>query len=825
MAQLLDLQCQNAALTTELRLVKQQLADTQIATAHLVGIIGKQQIQTQHDASDHLRAQLQSTRAENVRLEGLLRQRRLLDVNRPAFALDDPFVDRALPVQQYSGMHSSRVGPEIHSEVGWAARHDLLSFEDEGLGGTADDWVATSRDGEGGLDTSSTPIPTAPGKSGGGSVMRDYRFPKSGFRTVEGRTVDDLSSSQRGHGNGCSGNVMNTGTSEHAQQAEWVKLDEPDLVAEPMETRAQHYFTQSGRSYLLGIACFVEDLEDEEYAQKWVDVAKRRGRHSPEEWQEYYEKEIRPVYKTKQAAAMVDRSFSEEGGITSSKVEHSSPIETIVDDLPAGNGISYPTTTAAADALVPVVETTESAVQDASGQGLDSHPASKHDSPRAKPTTPISGTLAPPQGLMASRWAPQVKVELDVRAETSPQGDAAAPMHSTTKQVELLSVDDFCEELSKQSESIPRSHSFAREPAVLGFKEVGEGKTCGQAFGSNKHDSTASSFSTVEGTGISSRPAERPDTRPSRRNFGENRDTRPRCCHWPWDEQQLLHSNFSHDPSTMRTVMISNIPPSASLADVLDTVRDGKIISAEYLPLSQMRTKPVMNTDAAVVTFLYADRAHAFADFCVKHEVLLEGVEGDVPSRIKVTHIKTPIRPPILVCASPQERPSRVLYLNDDGSKTAEQVMTMVSTALNQRTIPSYFKHPLHMGKDDDGVLFFEFARIEDAITIKQAMESLHWDLGGAGKGFLPDPCERPLQSLPGGTSIDQPSDATLSETAEASVPALPDCEGEVGVVRTPKAPSAVITVSEAKVAAGWSSFGDLEAARSFKGSVKRNCG
>ncbi|KAK3677796.1 hypothetical protein LTR78_002646 [Recurvomyces mirabilis] len=767
---LLDLQLQNAALTTELRLVKRQLAEAQTATAHLVGIIGKQQIQTQHDVSDHLRAQLQSTRAETVRLEGLLRQRRLLDLNRPAFALDDPFVDRAGPVQRYPSTRSpSRVGPEIHSEVSWAGRHDLLSFEGDGPGRAGDGWVAASRDGGLGVDTSSISTPPASGKSGGSLAMGDYRLPKSGFHTVEGRVVDE-SRSHIGQ--------------EHVQQTDLVDLDELDLVDAPKRTHAQHCFTQWERSYLLGIACFLEDLDSEDYTQKWVDVAKRRGRHSPEEWQEYYEKEIRPVYKAKQAAAMVDRSFSEEGGITSKDVEHLLPVETVGDDRAAGHEILGPATTATANVLVPVIEMTESAARDSGCPGLDSLPASKHDSPRAKTTPSASETLAPSHGLMASRWAPQVKAGLVVQPEPNSHRDVTTPVHSTTQHIELLSVDDFCEELNKQSESARGSHSFAPKPAVPGFIEVGEGKTCERDSGPDVHDSTTSSFSEAESTSITSRHVDRPDNRPARCNFSSDRDTRPGCCHWPRDDQQLLHSNFSHNPSTMRTAVISNIPPGASLADVLDMVRGGKIISAEYLPLSQMRTKPMMAMNAAVVTFLYADVAHAYAEFCRKNKVFLEVKDGSEPSRIKVMHIKTPIRPPISFGISPQERPSRVLYLNDDGSKTAEQVTTMVSKTLEQRTIPSYFTLPLRTGKNDDGLLFFEFASIEDAIITKQAMESLHWDLGGAGKGFLPDPCERPLQSLLGGVSENRSSDTTLSETAEASNPGLSDREDDVVTVR-----------------------------------------
>ena len=65
-------------------------------------------------------------------------------------------------------------------------------------------------------------------------------------------------------------------------------------------------------------------------------------------------------------------------------------------------------------------------------------------------------------------------------------------------------------------------------------------------------------------------------------------------------------------------------------------------------------------------------------------------------------------------------------------------------------------KDPIKSGRDADSMLVLEFASIADAVMVKVAMDDLFWELGNMGRGFLPDPCSRPLQSLLSGQGAEQ---------------------------------------------------------------------
>lgn len=60
---------------------------------------------------------------------------------------------------------------------------------------------------------------------------------------------------------------------------------------------------------LAGFACFIEDLEAEEYRRYWITYHRNHSRHKPWEWRKYYETEIQPAFRqraTREAAQSPD---------------------------------------------------------------------------------------------------------------------------------------------------------------------------------------------------------------------------------------------------------------------------------------------------------------------------------------------------------------------------------------------------------------------------------------------------------------------------------------------------------------------------------------
>ncbi|GAB7366564.1 hypothetical protein MBLNU230_g8550t1 [Neophaeotheca triangularis] len=56
---------------------------------------------------------------------------------------------------------------------------------------------------------------------------------------------------------------------------------------------------------LMGYAGYLEDMNQDEYADEWLDYERHHFDHSAAEWQEYYESTVRPAYLAKQAERRV----------------------------------------------------------------------------------------------------------------------------------------------------------------------------------------------------------------------------------------------------------------------------------------------------------------------------------------------------------------------------------------------------------------------------------------------------------------------------------------------------------------------------------------
>lgn len=202
---------------------------------------------------------------------------------------------------------------------------------------------------------------------------------------------------------------------------------------------------------------------------------------------------------------------------------------------------------------------------------------------------------------------------------------------------------------------------------------------------------------------------------------------------------QLFFCYDAHNISLCRTVLLSNIPSSLSLAEVLDVVRGGKIVTATYLQTAGFKTTPPIASNSVMVVFLHSGSAMGFVDYCNKQGITLGHEDGKEASSMAAKIVRTPSR--LLSPRTMQEVRrglTRVLFVIDEQSQwTPDQVN---QEFMNQETV---LKRPVVCGRDESGILFFQFADIKDSAEAWKIVDQDFLFFRGASKGFWPDPCER----------------------------------------------------------------------------------
>ena len=89
---------------------------------------------------------------------------------------------------------------------------------------------------------------------------------------------------------------------------------------------------------------------------------------------------------------------------------------------------------------------------------------------------------------------------------------------------------------------------------------------------------------------------------------------------------------------------------------------------------------------------------------------------------------------------------------------------------------------PVTAGRDDDGILVFEFADVRDSAQAWNVVDQDHWYFHGASKGFLPDPCARALETIKDDGLVGK----TVSEKYAVRVEDGDETDGESTVVDKP---------------------------------------
>ncbi|KAK1812690.1 hypothetical protein LTR12_012916 [Friedmanniomyces endolithicus] len=832
MDHIIQLHCRNAALETELRLVKEQLAQAHANTNYLLSTFTSQQTQQERTTIGQLQARLDVVLAENSALRSHTLVREHLGVGQSA---QTSCTGRRR--SQVQSLQSQLPSPPASADEQSAAsgNNGYFAQADDLLGFQAEDGIASDE-----VEVSPSQAPNAP-------VTVALSANSSLLDTPLKQQIDLFQAAQRSVVNKRNGELSHT--IDHADgTTSFVMLTpEPPLpeLSGPINsssafqapTRPRWGFTFSDRTSLLGQACWIEDMDDAEYASKWQDLARRRPKQTASEWQEYYERTIRSdFYKQEAGKAEARRAKKAAGGDGDEHVDgeadktEKARVETFAGSLEAaddGTEIEVYGSEEEIDVAQHDDDATEAVNEEAVNEEAVNEKAVKESSSENNSSSPFPiEAEAKFEDLRASRWAPKVMADRrEGIPEVAPTDEAGTSRHF----VELPTVEQYCAE----QELIANRLAAERETDQCGLSSTQanpkqEEQCDSRALGSN---------------GVR-------DHRAPRRGYGRMGDSThrggynngPPCYHWPTNHPEFLHSNYAHDPSTLRTVMITNIHPGNTLADVLDKVYGGTILTATYLPLSEMRTKPAMQTDSVMVTFMYASDACVFAKDCARHFLFYWSEKWESPIKATVTHIQTPVRIPGHVPGIQQIRNdglSRVIYLQDDGDTEPEGIMSAVLSVLAPRSARryQYAKYPLRMGRNRDGVLFFEFAAVEDAVIVKQTMDGVRFNSEHMGSGYLEDPCERRERAEPyvypdsvaTSVSDDQEDDEEGSvdigaseysaEKRQSSV-ASPGATDEIVASEQPQI--GMVPVPDTIPRTVWSLTGDIEAAKAFMASATR---
>lgn len=758
MDEITQLHCRNAALETELRIVKEQLAQAHGATNYLATTFSKQQTTQQADVTAHLQERLDSVQVENVHLRAALGihgglnpsfdRRQTVTSRPPVRFLKTPALRDQLHLAEPPTPRST--GEE---HVGLGEETDLLSFDD------GDSLLSTET-----FPQNQSIVPQVASSSP--DTLLDSVPLSDDVKTIE-------------HGDGAFTYVMSTPAvslfrprateSPYGQQ-----IPSPPLRA---PTGPRRCVPDHVHRRLAGRACFVEDWE----AEDWETWAAKERMFSTEGWKKYYAEKIRPQYLEKEAT----RAASWGGAVGAGGVEQTEELAKKKDGSLAEVGIAG---TEVAQVLAEVRDEDPDAGDSVNNAGGDEEDADSSNQGKEEDSADVevssgdadtNGTLAtelemtaerghasmmknvaplshddaeqalgvekqakfprqtpePEEGLAASRWAQKPSAKSFYPEAAQATGSESAVLNSThlltaeghpdndvgALDVTLLvKTDDQCPTQSPSGHIVHAAPSRGtREQPVRGWN-------------SERYDRRGSHF------------AGSPPFRYQEPGYAI-------AGSHPALDAETKSTVFSHSgPGDLRTVQISGIPPNVTLQEVLDKIRGGKIVSAIFLRTAGMNTNPPMQMNAVMVTFLHARDAQTYVEFCTrKVNIFFWSESWEAPFKATVSLLQTASRhvDPVLR----HQEASRVIYLADNGTWEVDHVVAKLLSwsrfdTANDR--PTAAVRPVRYGRDQDGILWFEFASLADAGMAKFVMDDREREFGRMSKGYLPDPCARAVEGL-----------------------------------------------------------------------------
>ncbi|KAK5137588.1 hypothetical protein LTR08_007883 [Meristemomyces frigidus] len=822
MDDIIQLRCRNAGLETELRLVKEQLTQAHGATNYLVTTLSNQHSAQEHSATARLRERLERAQEENAHLRALLD----MGSNAKKAITAGRHNTQALQDRIHSQVPPSP--PSTESE-----QDDLLSFDD---GDDAASTPALALPSHRRTAVGHPPIsnPDASSKDHLGLGITDHVSKPQSTTTpphvhdppivADGENIHKI-----GHADGSHSFVMATPATSFFRTP--TTTNSPYYQRTPstaVPPRGPRWRVQHGLyCFLLDRACFAEDWEDGD----WAGFSRQKGVMDVEGWKRYYAEVVRPRYleiEAGKAAAVrgvvgaVDEGLAaQEERMAAQEEERMGEEDRSAEVDDDDDGVP----TIGDDDATEVDE--EEGGAESGGEGIDDGlPESKDDSTDAEDDSPLEDmeireveerTAEKPE-----EGADLINMELEaddgaVDAGVEEAMSLAVAQHAEPAVESADSAEPAVPEQGLETSRWAPTHAYQYvqppvapatntkpdTPALSSINEYLDSTTDLQAQTSspNGHPDNARSQPPPETT---TPPAPRAPHLTAHGQPGPNNDTfrydpraRPFFArtdpfhsqppHLPQGPIRALpnaHPDLTPEikallfsqapPQDLRTVLITGLPPTTTLAEVLEKVRGGKVVGAELLRTEGWKSqvgREEMN--GALVTFLYSQDARTYVEFVGRvQDIFFWHEYWDAPMRARVEMVGTSSR--VVAGWLKGVGVSRAVYLadnydnnnhnndydehNDDNDNGDAQALTaqavvasVTSWAWEERNAWRGLQHcpPIRAERDGDGILAFEFASMGMAGHFRVALERVGV-FGGMAAGFLPDGCAREVRTLGG---------------------------------------------------------------------------
>ncbi|KAF2480755.1 hypothetical protein BDY17DRAFT_199852 [Neohortaea acidophila] len=687
------LRYRNIVLETELRMVKDQLAQAQSGTQYLLHCLSTQSQYVTHDHN------LASTLAAIPTFSGIERHSAGQPQNlSSAQASFDP-----------GSSLFPHFRPHPRNQDRDESEQDLLTFNDRGASSAearaAGELTSASGSNSTLIDSEVvTPLTAfdldnedqliALEVHSGNSYLTEDTVGKSGCFPTDLRPAASANYGETPLENSRA-NTAEQQHSDHCNVGGWVAC-QPPKPSEPVLI-FDRPFAHHEHNRLMGAAVFIESMTGEERATHWRVLEKDSNRHTAADWKQYYDYVVRPAFLAKYGP-----QDSGEEGQTKDKMIEREPdkeheLERILD--------TYGTGGLKASRWAFTARQSESDMSRAD-EGANQRPNS--------PSAGGVGDDTHPLGLMVQR----------IDSPTITPGSQS----DTTQSGEMMEASHANSVKSSAPMSTQQTSTVVEPVHVHGSRGiVGEGLP----------EFTFDPFK------------QRPGPRPSN----------PTICRSFGNASHVLYKFNCKDENLFRTMLISNIPANITLTDILSAVRGGKIVSTRFFETVGMRTNPPIQTNAATIEFLGSNAAKACVDFVKANPIRFWSTTEDAPVQAKVEMLRmAPTRPldPQLL-ADFREGLTRVLFIIDtDARWTAEQIVS--------EFVRGEVTRPLKAGRDEDGILFFEFGDAKSAGEAWRVVDRCYWFFGGAQKGFFPDPCAGSLEEVRGVGVVGKTEDGVLGK-------------------------------------------------------------
>nr|OQO24006.1 hypothetical protein B0A51_09224 [Rachicladosporium sp. CCFEE 5018] len=489
----------------------------------------------------------------------------------------------------------------------------------------------------------------------------------------------------------------------------------------PRGPQGQACFTQNEHSRLKGMACFMEDMEENDKALKWQAFANAHRGHTLEQWMDYYAKEVRPNYLEQQLRRAATTAAQE----TLQQVSAAD----VSDDFSQGDPS-------------PVLVSPESDFP-------------KSTVARAKSDSGASPSVTDMQMHLQATDTAHVAALPDNTTNDGPASSISAVDFNDARELAIdVSVDTALDVLPRPEDNdvdvelpIVTGREVVLPPLHGNLQQLAECRETHQAFTEptakrGRPRDTARRSWTKESTDDESQDTSSNGGRPYCLCYNALRKITPNELEWAriWDRSftssvffKYEDGDLANDPELRRSVLIQGIPPVTLLGTVLDNVHTGKLVRARFIDTESIRTTPPSG-DTVMLEFQTACDARDFVHS--NNQLTLPTAGGHGTGTATISLLPTPTRPTYEYERAQQDGSvSRVIYFADHRKQfTAFEVMNRLWH------VDGSLAEPVRPTVRPDGVIVLEFASMNDAGKTLYAMGRLG-EFRNMDMGYATDPC------------------------------------------------------------------------------------